>query len=255
MRSYFAPVEEQLIAHGVDAAAASRLRTIDSYLVFEKEDRWRAEYFTSAARRFVSKHAGMRDRTVDFLVGGSANQSLHTVCRIVREGGRSIPIAGRLLVEDLIFMHGRPTEQMTNERAERLGVEPHKFDFGAHTRRVWAEAILGSASGYQAVHSEDAEWIAVCERLWGDDWIQAAADVLGINRRTLERAKRDGHLNPRLATELLALGADPTRGRQYGSVLRRIAKGESIESIGADLEAMKLALDQFRIHGADDVTT
>lgn len=89
-----------------------------------------------------------------------------------------------------------------------------------------------------------ARWQQWPERLWGDDWIAPMSEVLGINRRTIERWRAgQGEPNLRLQEELRRLGMHPL-ARQMGAVLRRMAKGETVADIREDIRAMERAIVQ-----------
>lgn len=98
-------------------------------------------------------------------------------------------------------------------------------------------------------HSEEPAdaWIRACERLWGPDWITPAAEVIGVNKRTLERAKSGStSLNPRICADLERLGNQVGAGRAYGDVLRRIARGETPEEIEAYVQEIRHGLARYR---------
>lgn len=131
-------VEQRLVANGVEPLAASRLRGIDRYLVAGGSG---SSNFLTAAADFLSALSPERaDRSVDILVGGSANESLHTVSRIIRASKRRVGAAN--LVDDLILMHGQAPEWLKEERAEKMGVDPVRFDFADEVRRRWARALI-----------------------------------------------------------------------------------------------------------------
>lgn len=84
------------------------------------------------------------------------------------------------------------------------------------------------------------DWRKACTRLWGADWIAPLADVLGVSRRTIERWKAETIPIPeRIRRDLIDLvieidaaadGHNETM-RVYGSILRRLANGESPDDI------------------------
>ena len=84
-------------------------------------------------------------------------------------------------------------------------------------------------------------WKDYAIRLWGDDFIAPMSDVLGINRRTIERwnagegAPREG-----LQAELRRI-ALRSHARQVGTILRRMARGETLADIRADYRAHMVA--------------
>lgn len=86
------------------------------------------------------------------------------------------------------------------------------------------------------------DWQEWPQRLWGGDWIAPMSEVLAINRRTIERWRAgEGAPHPGLQQELqrLAAYAEP---RSVGIVLRRLARGETLDDIRRDLRAMQTAL-------------
>lgn len=85
-------------------------------------------------------------------------------------------------------------------------------------------------------------WQEWPERLWGHDWIAPMAEVLDINRRTIERWRAgEGEPNIGLQTEMRRL-AMHHEARAVGSVLRRLARGETLEDIRRDVRAMQIAI-------------
>ncbi len=87
-----------------------------------------------------------------------------------------------------------------------------------------------------------ADWQEWPQRLWGDDWIAPMSEVLGINRRTIERW-RAGQGAPRLhlQQELRRL-ALRSEARAIGMVLRRLANGEQLDDIRREVRDMHTAL-------------
>lgn len=88
------------------------------------------------------------------------------------------------------------------------------------------------------------DWQDAARALWGDDWIAPLSEMLGANRRTVERW-RAGEGEPRVTTaetlQMLARrsGAD---ARVMGTILRRIATGESPAAIVDEMNAMTRSL-------------
>jgi len=91
-------------------------------------------------------------------------------------------------------------------------------------------------------------WQEAARALWGDDWIAPAADVLAINRRTLERWKAgQGEPRPALARDLISLARGlPEDRRIFGHILRRIALGETPSGIADEIAGMERALRQIK---------
>lgn len=77
-------------------------------------------------------------------------------------------------------------------------------------------------------------WTEQCRKLWGSDWIAPAAEVLGKSRKTIERWKSGQIPIPpeveRQIAELMPVGRNDIL-RQYGRLLRRQARGESISDM------------------------
>jgi len=96
-------------------------------------------------------------------------------------------------------------------------------------------------------------WQDAARALWGDDWIAPLADVLGANRRTVERW-RAGEGEPRAATtDLLARLArrSGSDARIMGAVLRRIADGEGPQEIIAEMNAVMRCLKRCEAAQSD----
>jgi hypothetical protein len=92
-------------------------------------------------------------------------------------------------------------------------------------------------------------WTRACKLLWGDDWIAPAADVLGKSRKTLERWKAGSiQIPPEAEREIQALVpfAREDVAREYGKLLRRHAKGESISDMEEWIDKYTDALNLLR---------
>lgn len=92
-------------------------------------------------------------------------------------------------------------------------------------------------------------WTRACKLLWGDDWIAPAADVLGKSRKTLERWKSGAiQIPPEAEREIQALipFAREDVAREYGKLLRRHARGESISDMEDWLDRYTDALSLLR---------
>ena len=77
------------------------------------------------------------------------------------------------------------------------------------------------------------DWQERCAALWGDDWIAPLADVLAVNRRTVERWRSGAiEIPSAIADEIVRLPALGGATSAYGAMLRRMALGESV----ADME-------------------
>ena len=96
------------------------------------------------------------------------------------------------------------------------------------------------------------DWRKACARLWGDDWMAPLSEVLKISRRTVERWNAESHQIPeRVRRDIVdlvndaeaALTKHDTTMRAYGTVLRRIARGESPSDVRAWIEHYHDALD------------
>lgn len=92
-----------------------------------------------------------------------------------------------------------------------------------------------------------SDWQSACEALWGDDWIAPLSDVLGVNRRTVERWK-SGDIDPpkSIVSELVRLPRIGSAQRAYGDTLRRLARGETLEQIEQGVADQKRALMRVR---------
>lgn len=102
------------------------------------------------------------------------------------------------------------------------------------------------------------DWRDICQSLWGDDWMQAAADVIGVNRRTIERWRAGQQTIPRTVVEALelALIEDVNDRRAYGALLRRLALSadphwKTLWNIADEAQRQFNALEQLRgdLHG------
>lgn len=93
----------------------------------------------------------------------------------------------------------------------------------------------------------DLEARQTCEALWGDDWIAPLADILGVNRRTVERWKSGDVPMPRhIANDLLKLPRIGTATSAYGDLLRRLARGESLDDLNQWVTDQRRALGRVR---------
>lgn len=82
-------------------------------------------------------------------------------------------------------------------------------------------------------------WMTAAEQLFGETWIMPLAEVLGVNRRTVERWKTGRTPIPHdIEVDIIAL-ARPGLGTTYGRLLRLRARG-------VDLAEMEAALAQLR---------
>ncbi|GGD38310.1 hypothetical protein [Aureimonas glaciei] len=87
---------------------------------------------------------------------------------------------------------------------------------------------------------QNPTWQQVCQRLWGPDWVKPVSEVLGVNRKTIERW-RDGITPiPDAIDEMFLVQQSTPDDRAYGAILRRIANGETPDEIAAE---MKLGFD------------
>lgn len=88
------------------------------------------------------------------------------------------------------------------------------------------------------------DWQDAACALWGDDWIAPLSELLGANRRTVERW-RAGEGEPRASTaETLVMlarrsGAD---ARAMGTTLRRISNGETAQDLIDEMNATMRSL-------------
>ena len=90
-------------------------------------------------------------------------------------------------------------------------------------------------------------WISACEAMWGDDWIAPLSEVLNINRRTVERWKSgEGNIPPHIAAELVKIPRIGSAQRAYGDILRRLARGETMEDVEASIADQRRAVARVR---------
>ncbi len=103
-----------------------------------------------------------------------------------------------------------------------------------------------------------SNWQSWPKRLWGDDWIAPMSEVLGINRRTIERW-RAGQGEPRrelqedlwrlaMAPEVRAVGQPEVRA--IGRALRRLAAGRSFDDIRAEAKMMLVVVKHLEENAA-----
>lgn len=88
------------------------------------------------------------------------------------------------------------------------------------------------------------DWKNAAFLLWGEEWIAPLSEVMGINRRTVERWKA-GQGEPREATRQALCGLARRAGsdaRVTGGILREMAAGECADAIRGKINAMKRAL-------------
>lgn len=86
-------------------------------------------------------------------------------------------------------------------------------------------------------------WTEVCERLWGSDWIAPLSEVIRVNRRTVERWRSGANPIPDAVRVMLERISQPDRA--YGSLLRRIAGGETPEMVRDAINEERRALMIF----------
>lgn len=90
-------------------------------------------------------------------------------------------------------------------------------------------------------------WQSSCEALWGDDWIAPLSEVLAVNRRTVERWKSgDVEIPEHIAAELIRIPRIGSAQRAYGDVLRRLARGESMDDVEQSIADQKRAVARVR---------
>ncbi|WP_024350994.1 hypothetical protein [Aurantimonas coralicida] len=98
-------------------------------------------------------------------------------------------------------------------------------------------------------HDNNPDWQEVAERLFGSDWIAPLSEVLGVNRRTVERWRSGAVSAPdRVADEITDLARRGRDNRNYGIMLRRAATGESPMAIRDAAQALVLdVLDEVPV--------
>jgi hypothetical protein len=68
--------------------------------------------------------------------------------------------------------------------------------------------------------------------LWGDDWVAPLAQVLGVNRRTVERWRNgDLQIPAHIVAELVRLPRLGSATRHYGELLLRLAAGDRLDEL------------------------
>lgn len=93
-------------------------------------------------------------------------------------------------------------------------------------------------------------WQEAAQALWGDDWIAPMAEWADINRRTIERWKAGvGEPRQPLQDRLVAIARRAgTDAQVMGSILRRMARGETADNIRAEIAAMRRSLMRIEAH-------
>ena len=92
-----------------------------------------------------------------------------------------------------------------------------------------------------------SDWQTSCEGLWGPDWMAPLSDVLGVNRRTVERWREGAVAIPaHISSELVRLPRIGSAQRAYGDMLRRLARGETMDTIESDLADQRRAIHRLR---------
>jgi hypothetical protein len=92
-------------------------------------------------------------------------------------------------------------------------------------------------------------WTKACKLLWGEDWIAPLAEVLGKSRKTVERWKVGSvQIPPEVEREIQSMApfAREDVAREYGRLLRRHARGESISDMEDWLDRYSDALILLR---------
>jgi hypothetical protein len=86
-----------------------------------------------------------------------------------------------------------------------------------------------------------------CEALWGEDWMAPLAEVLAVNRRTVERWRSGEIIIPaRISDELCRLPRIGSAQRAYGDMLRRLARGETMANIEQWIADHKRAITRLK---------
>ena len=91
------------------------------------------------------------------------------------------------------------------------------------------------------------DWQSACEGLWGTDWMAPLAEVLDVNRRTVERWRAGEVAMPRhIADDLCRLPRIGSAQRAYGETLRRLARGETMDDIEQWIADQKRAVSRVK---------
>jgi len=91
------------------------------------------------------------------------------------------------------------------------------------------------------------DWKDAARALWGDDWIAPLSELLGTNRRTVERW-RSGDGQPRASTaETLVMLArrSGTDARSMGAALRRMSNGAAAQDLIQEMNATMRSLKRI----------
>lgn len=84
------------------------------------------------------------------------------------------------------------------------------------------------------------DWQSECEKLWGRDWIAPLSEVLGVNRRTVERWRSGAVTIPSVVDNLICDAMENVRQpRVMGAVFRMVAKGARPDDIRETLDRME----------------
>lgn len=90
-------------------------------------------------------------------------------------------------------------------------------------------------------------WQAACEAMWGDEWIAPLSEVLAVNRRTVERWKSgEVEIPKHIAAELIKIPRIGSAMRAYGEILRRLARGETMEDVETSIADQRRAIARVR---------
>lgn len=90
-------------------------------------------------------------------------------------------------------------------------------------------------------------WQSACLGLWGEDWIAPLSEVLEVNRRTVERWKSgEGTIPEHIERDLIRLPHIGTAQRAYGDILRRLARGETMEDVERSIAEQRRAVARVR---------